>query len=51
MLDELGNWRPKRNRFDDKSYFETYLKIMGRSEPCEDFEDRNALYGMYVVQL
>jgi fructosamine-3-kinase len=49
MIDELGNWRPKRNKFSD-SYFDAYHKIMPKTEPVEDYDDRNALYALYGVE-
>jgi hypothetical protein len=45
VLDELGNWRPDRNRFSG-SHFEKYQAHNNWSEPQEDFDDRNALYAM-----
>ncbi|OBT61184.1 hypothetical protein VE03_09437 [Pseudogymnoascus sp. 23342-1-I1] len=42
---ELGNWRPDRNKFD-KNYFLEYHSLVGKSEPVDDYDDRNALYGM-----
>ncbi|QYS93612.1 Protein-ribulosamine 3-kinase [Trichoderma simmonsii] len=42
---ELGNWRPRRNKFTS-IYFEEYLSHIRPSEPKEDFEDRNALYAV-----
>ncbi|KAK1845817.1 hypothetical protein CCHR01_11549 [Colletotrichum chrysophilum] len=46
---ELGNWRPKRNRFTQE-YFDAYHSLIAKSDPIEDYDDRNALYAMYVVQ-
>ena len=43
--DELGNWRPERNRFS-KSYITEYCKNMPPAAPVEDFDDRNALYAL-----
>lgn len=43
--DELGNWRPERNRFS-KSYFTAYRFHMPPAEPAEDYDDRNALYAL-----
>ncbi|PTB69393.1 hypothetical protein BBK36DRAFT_1109657, partial [Trichoderma citrinoviride] len=40
---ELGNWRPERNKFTSR-YFEAYHSIIPKSEPVEDYDDRNALY-------
>ncbi|KFY40756.1 hypothetical protein V495_05287 [Pseudogymnoascus sp. VKM F-4514 (FW-929)] len=42
---ELGNWRPARNKLDNK-YFQAYNSHMKMSEPIDDFDDRNALYAM-----
>ncbi|KAH9907304.1 Fructosamine kinase-domain-containing protein [Xylariomycetidae sp. FL2044] len=42
---ELGNWRPARNRFSHE-YFDAYHSIIPRSEPVEDYDDRNALYAI-----
>ncbi|KFY81145.1 hypothetical protein V499_00079 [Pseudogymnoascus sp. VKM F-103] len=42
---ELGNWRPGRNKFDT-SYFLAYESNMKKSEPMDDFDDRNALYSI-----
>ncbi|KAL7938000.1 Fructosamine kinase domain-containing protein [Trichoderma chlorosporum] len=42
---ELGNWRPRRNRFS-KTYFEEYFSFIRPSAPEEDFDDRNALYSV-----
>ncbi|KAL2151692.1 hypothetical protein VTH82DRAFT_6790 [Thermothelomyces myriococcoides] len=43
---ELGNWRPERNRFKEGGYFEEYHRHIPRSEPVEDYDDRNALYAL-----
>lgn len=45
ILDELGNWRPKRNTFS-RSYFDAYHSHIPKAEPVEDYDDRNALYAM-----
>ncbi|KAK4445762.1 Fructosamine/Ketosamine-3-kinase [Podospora aff. communis PSN243] len=42
---ELGNWRPERNRFTGL-YFECYHSHIAKAEPVEDYDDRNALYGL-----
>ncbi|KAI1134033.1 Fructosamine/Ketosamine-3-kinase [Hypoxylon sp. FL0543] len=42
---ELGNWRPDRNRFT-RRYFEAYHSHIPKSEPQEDYDDRNALYSL-----
>lgn len=44
-VDELGNWRPSRNKFGPL-YFRTYHKHIPISEPEEDYDDRNALYAL-----
>lgn len=43
--DELGNWRERRNRFDD-NYSREYYNIIEPSDPVEDLDDRNALYAV-----
>ncbi|KAK4035333.1 Fructosamine/Ketosamine-3-kinase [Parachaetomium inaequale] len=43
---ELGNWRPERNRFTRGGYFEAYHNHIHRTEPQEDYDDRNALYAL-----
>ncbi|GAW16790.1 hypothetical protein ANO14919_062280 [Xylariales sp. No.14919] len=45
MTDELGNWRPERNKFTQK-YFNAYHSHIPKSAPEDDYEDRNALYAM-----
>ncbi|KAK7702837.1 hypothetical protein SLS64_009448 [Diaporthe eres] len=45
--DELGNWRPERNMFTQR-YFEAYHTHIPKSEPEEDYDDRNALYSLYA---
>lgn len=42
---ELGNWRPERNKFT-RRYFQLYHSHIPKSEPTEDYDDRNALYGL-----
>ncbi|EGS20228.1 uncharacterized protein CTHT_0047440 [Thermochaetoides thermophila DSM 1495] len=42
---ELGNWRPKRNGFDEE-FFNAYHDFIPRSEPVADYDDRNALYAL-----
>jgi hypothetical protein len=49
LLDELGNWRPTRNKFKDGGYFEAYHAHIDKTEPRDDYDDRNALYGLCVV--
>jgi len=44
-IDELGNWRPERNKFTSL-YFQTYHSHIPKSQPEEDYEDRNALYAL-----
>ncbi|VUC29167.1 unnamed protein product [Clonostachys rosea] len=43
FTDELGNWRPDRNRFSG-DYIAEYHRLIPKSEPVEDWDDRNALY-------
>ncbi|KAF8542566.1 Fructosamine kinase-domain-containing protein [Trichophaea hybrida] len=43
---ELGNWSPARNKLED--YIGKYVKIMGMSDPVEDFNYRIILYSMFV---
>ncbi|KAI2634224.1 NADP-dependent oxidoreductase domain-containing protein [Hypomontagnella submonticulosa] len=43
---ELGNWRPERNKFT-RRYFQAYHSHIPKSEPEEDYDDRNALYSLY----
>ena len=42
---ELGMWRSDRYRFG-KPYFRQYLSNIPPSEPAEQFDDRNRLYGI-----
>ncbi|KAM0323295.1 hypothetical protein ACHAQA_008887 [Verticillium albo-atrum] len=42
---ELGNWRPERNKFT-QAYFRAYHSHIVKSEPVEDYDDRNALYAL-----
>ena len=42
-LDELGNWRPERNKFT-RNYFNAYHAHFPKAKPEEDYDDRNALY-------
>ncbi|KAI1660619.1 NADP-dependent oxidoreductase domain-containing protein [Daldinia decipiens] len=42
---ELGNWRPERNKFT-RRYFKAYHSHIPKSEPQEDYDDRNALYSL-----
>ena len=46
--DELGNWRPDRNRM--KAYCGEYLSLIPPAEPNCEFDDRNALYSLYDPQ-
>ena len=45
-IDELGNWRPERNKFT-RSYFNAYHSYIPKAKPEEDYDDRNALYSMF----
>lgn len=47
---DMGTWRATRYRMG-RPYFKEYQKAMGMSEPQSDWDDRNALYAMYVVPL
>jgi hypothetical protein len=51
LLDELGNWRPVRNKFKDGGYFEAYHVHIDKTEPKDDYDDRNALYGLWVISV
>lgn len=42
---ELGNWRPNRNRFT-QMHFREYQNRFQKSEPEDEFDDRNRLYSM-----
>ncbi|KAI0378272.1 Fructosamine kinase-domain-containing protein [Hypomontagnella monticulosa] len=42
---ELGNWRPERNKFT-RRYFQAYHSHIPKSDPQEDYDDRNALYSL-----
>ena len=45
LPDELGNWRPERNKFS-RAYFKAYHDRFPIAAPKDDYEDRNALYAM-----
>ncbi len=45
--DELGNWRPERNKFS-RSFFMAYHSHVPKASPVEDYEHRNVLYSMQV---
>jgi hypothetical protein len=45
FLDELGNWRHERNKFT-RLYFQIYHSHIPKSEPKEDYDDRNGLYSL-----
>jgi protein-ribulosamine 3-kinase len=47
MSDDLAPWRPTRHKIG-KPHVTEYLKHYPMSEPVKDFDDRNALYCMYV---
>lgn len=49
LADELAPWRPTRHKIG-KPYVTEYLKHYPMSEPAKDFDDRNALYCMYVSE-
>ncbi|KAK0732425.1 Fructosamine kinase-domain-containing protein [Apiosordaria backusii] len=42
---ELGNWHPERNRFG-KEFYQEYHRHIPKSDPVEDYDDRNVLYGL-----
>ncbi|KAI0120596.1 Fructosamine kinase-domain-containing protein [Xylariales sp. AK1849] len=42
---ELGNWRPERNKFTRKHFY-AYHSHFPKAAPEDDYDDRNALYGM-----
>ncbi|CAE7215502.1 Fructosamin-kin multi-domain protein [Pyrenophora teres f. teres] len=44
---DLGSWRAPRYKMG-RPFFKEYQKIMGISEPHEDWDDRNRLYAMSV---
>lgn len=46
-LDELAPWRCTRHKIGEQ-YIREYLKHMPRSEPADDFADRNLLYVVLV---
>jgi protein-ribulosamine 3-kinase len=45
---DLGPWRAPRYRLG-RPYLRHYQKVMGTSEPHADWDDRNALYALYVI--
>lgn len=45
---ELGMWRQEIIKFG-KPYYRQYLSCMPPSEPVEQFDDRNRLYGMKFI--
>lgn len=44
---DLGTWRASRYKLG-RPFIKEYQKLMGISEPQADWDDRNALYAMYV---
>lgn len=42
---DLGSWRAPRYRLG-KEYLEEYQRVMGVSEPREEWDDKNGLYAM-----
>ena len=46
---DLGSWRAPRYKMG-KPFLEEYKKVMEMSEPKADWDDRNALYALYVIQ-
>jgi len=47
---DLGSWRATRYK-TCKPYLKEYQRVMGVSEPRQDWDDRNALYTMSVSSL
>ncbi len=47
---ELGSWRPARNKFS-KAFNKAYHRHFHIADPVEDYDDRVALYSVYVVNL
>jgi len=47
---DLGSWRATRYKMG-KPYLKEYQRVMGVSEPRQDWDDRNALYAMSVSSL
>lgn len=47
---DLGSWRATRYKMG-KPYLEEYQRVMGVSEPRQDWDDRNALHAMSVSSL
>lgn len=45
-VDELGVWSQEWNDLSKDNYREEYHKHFPPSEPVEDCDDRNILYGM-----
>lgn len=46
---DLGSWRAPRYKLG-RPFFKEYQRAMGLSEPDGDWDDRNALYAMYVCR-
>ena len=46
IVDEFGNWRPKRNKFTDPLFGTSYHSHITKSDPENDYDDRNALYAV-----
>ena len=44
---EIGDWRCPYNKINSTIYTETYLKYHGKSEPADEWDDRNRLYSTY----
>ena len=47
VSDDMSSWRSDRYRFN-REHRDAYHKIIPPSEPVEDYDDRNALYALYV---
>ncbi|KAI1351113.1 Fructosamine kinase-domain-containing protein [Xylaria sp. FL0043] len=44
---EIGDWRCHYNKIHDNVYTTSYLRYCPRSEPKNEWEDRNRLYSVY----
>jgi len=47
---ELGSWRPARNKFG-KAFNKAYHRHFHSADPAEDYDDRVGLYSVYVSSL
>ena len=46
---DLGTWRASRYKLG-QPFIKEYQKVMDKSEPQADWDDRNALYAIYIHQ-